>query len=472
MLLLSSVALAQPMMMDPSKMSGISRPDPQVPAGTITVRLIRGQLSNRMTGVDVALVGADGKSYQQKTDDQGRATFPGLAAPGPYTAKATDGVEELSSQPIELQSSMGSRVMLVFQPKAGTADGVARPDKALPAGTIVVKATGEGGEPAAGVEIVLAYAKAGEKSGRELMGKTNGDGEARFNGLVAKPDIGYLAEAVQDGQHFGSKPFKLQENMGSRVTVDVRPVSKDVAGLKIGQGSHFIFEIADDVVQVAEVWRLQNASPTAVDPGPNGLHLPLAEHALSSQGGPQNPPNVTVAGHEVVVKGPIAPGDTEIQVVFALAYDSGALDFTQHTPLAFDEIALVTEKIEGLTVEGNWKDTEDRELQGRKLVLYRGPGTSAGGSVELHLHGLPHNDPTWRYLASAIALALIIAFGVYAARGVTGGPSREKLEQQKEHLLGELAALEKTDASDKRERKKQELTARLVRIYREIDESR
>ena len=121
--LASSVAVAQPMMMDPSKMSGIPRPDPQVPAGTITVRLIRGQLSNRMTGVDVALVGADGKSYKQKTDEQGRATFPGLAAPGPYTAKATDGVEELSSQPIELSSDMGSRVMLVFQPKAGTADG-------------------------------------------------------------------------------------------------------------------------------------------------------------------------------------------------------------------------------------------------------------------------------------------------------------------------------------------------------------
>jgi hypothetical protein len=128
LLLFSSVAVAQPMMMDPSKMSGISRPDPQVPAGTITVRLIRGQLSNRMTGVDVALVGADGKNYKQKTDDQGRATFAGLAAPGPYTAKATDGVEELASQPIELQSDMGSRVMLVFQPKAGTADGVARPD--------------------------------------------------------------------------------------------------------------------------------------------------------------------------------------------------------------------------------------------------------------------------------------------------------------------------------------------------------
>ena len=472
MLLSSSVALAQPMMIDPSRMSGLARPDPQVPPGTITVRLIRGQLNNRMVGVAVSLVGSDGKSYQQKTDDQGRATFSGLAVPGPYTAKATDGVEELTSQPIELQSDMGSRTMLVFHEKGGGADGVARPDKAVPAGTVVVRATGENGEPAADIEIVLGHAKAGERNVVELKSKTNGDGEARFSGLDAKPDSGYLAEAVQDGQRFSSKPFKLQENMGSRVTIDVRPVSKNISALRIGPGSHFIFEVTDDVVQVAEVWRLMNTSSMAVDPGPNGLHLPLGEHALSAQGGPQNPPNVTVVGHEAVIKGPIAPGDSEIQVVFALAYDGSSLDFSQRTPVPFDDVAMVTEKIDGLTVDGNQLTAEDRELSGRKLVLYRGPGTSPGGTIEFHLHGLPHNDPTWRYLASAIAIILLVAFGVYAAGGSAGRASRERLEQQREHLLGELAALEKTDGGDKKERKKQELTARLVRIYRELDELR
>lgn len=471
-MLASVSALAQPMMIDPSKMSGIPRPDPQVPAGTITVRLIRGQLTNRMPGIDVGLVGADGKTQKQKTDAEGRATFAGLTAPGPYTAKATDGVEELASQPIELQSDMGSRVMLVFQPKGGAADGVARPDKAIAPGTIIVRAAGEGGEPLPDVDVILGHAKAGERAVQERKGKTDAQGEAKFADNDHKPDSGYVAEAIMDGQRFASKPFKLQENMGSRVTIDVRPVSKDVSALHIGPGSHFIFEITDDVVQVAEVWRLMNTSSTAVDPGPNGLHLPLAEHALSAQGGPQNPPNVTVAGHEVVVKGPIPPGDTEVQAIFAVAYDGSTLDFSQHTPLAFEQVAFITEKIEGLTVEGNALQSQDRELSGRKLVLYTGPGTSAGGTIDLHLRGLPHNDPTWRYLASAVALALLFAFGIYAMRGASSGMTRERLEQQREHLLGELAALEKTDGGEKRERKKQELTSRLVRIYRELDELR
>src|SRR5438445_9684861 len=99
---MASSVHAQPMMVDPSKMSGIPRPDPKVPAHTVTVRLIRGELSNRMVGIDVGL--SDGKSPAviQKTDEEGRATFANLKSTGPYQARATDGVEELTSQAIEL----------------------------------------------------------------------------------------------------------------------------------------------------------------------------------------------------------------------------------------------------------------------------------------------------------------------------------------------------------------------------------
>src|SRR5205814_1146909 len=117
-------------------------------------------------------------------------------------------------------------------------------------------------------------------------------------------------------------------------------------------------------------------------------HLPLAEHALSAQAGPQNPQGLTVAGHEMVWKGTIPPGDSEVQVMFALAYDSGELTFTQKTPIPFESVAMVTEKIDGLSVQGNQLASEERELQGRKLMLHRGPGTKAGDTIELHFHGL------------------------------------------------------------------------------------
>ena len=168
-----------------------------------------------------------------------------------------------------------------------------------------------------------------------------------------------------------------------------------------------------------------NTSATAIDPGPNGLHLPLADHALSAQAGPQNPPNVTVLGHEVVVEGPIAPGDTEMQVVFALAYEGGSLEFTQHTPLPFEEVAFVTEKIDGMTVEGNSpRDRGSRAAGAQARALSAARARRRAAPSQLHVRGLPHNDPTWRYLAVGVALMLLVGFGVYASRGAAAARRR------------------------------------------------
>src|SRR4051812_15684569 len=279
-----STALAQPMMVDPSKMSGIPRPDPQVPPGTITVRLIRGELSNRVVDHPVDLL-ADGKVVKtEKTNEEGRATFSGLSG-GPFTARAQDGDEEFTSQPMELPDSSGVRVMLVFKNnQPGAPDGVARAEKSLPAGTLVVRAVGPDGGILPGLVVKVGQVRAGETQVREHKGKTNDSGEARFDGLDAKPTSGYLAEVEKDGTKYAGKPFKMPENAGMLCVVLVNPVTRDVAGLTIGQGSHFIFQITDDAVQVVEVWRLNNAGSTAIEV-PGGIHFPLPNHALSTSAG-------------------------------------------------------------------------------------------------------------------------------------------------------------------------------------------
>ena len=497
LMLLSSTVLAQPMMIDPSKMSGIPRPDPQVPPGTVTVRLIRGELSNRMVGVDVGLASADGKVTIQKTNDEGRATFSGLQIGATYQARSTDGLQELTSQPIELPSSAGVRVMLVFaakpgegaaegQAEAGAApagamptaaaaandNGVAHPDKALPGGTLIVRAVGEGGVPLPGLTVVLGHARQGEKGVQERKAQTNKDGEAKFEGLDAKPTSGYLIEVQKEGARFPSRPFRLQENIGMRLSIDVRPVSKDLGALHIGQGSHFIIEVSDDVVQIFEVLRLMNTSQNAIDPGPAGLHFPLPDKALQAQAGQQSSPSLRVVGHEGIWTGPIPPGDTELQIQFVLPYEGGALDIVQRTPVMFDDSAVVTEKIDGFSVEGQNFTAEEKELQGRKLVLYRGSGTTANGTLVLHLLGLPHADPTWRYVSLGLCIAFVIGFGVYAFAPGTRKKGREKaLVEEREQLLGQLVALEQKGGDDaKRAKKREQLTAQLTRIYRELDE--
>src|SRR5215468_11674492 len=103
-------------MPDPKMMSGIPRPVDDLPAGSISVRLIRGDLSNNITGHPVELHVGD-KVQTVKTDDQGRAEFSGLTPGATATAVAEVDGERLESQAFPIQAQGGIRLMLVATDK-------------------------------------------------------------------------------------------------------------------------------------------------------------------------------------------------------------------------------------------------------------------------------------------------------------------------------------------------------------------
>lgn len=109
-LILPVAALArQP---DPRQMSGIPLQVPDLPAGTVTVRVIRGALTNPVSGETVQLAGAN-VSQSEKTDEAGRATFRGLTPGSRVKALAVLNGERLESQEFEIAAAGGTRVMLV-----------------------------------------------------------------------------------------------------------------------------------------------------------------------------------------------------------------------------------------------------------------------------------------------------------------------------------------------------------------------
>jgi hypothetical protein len=125
-----SPASAQFQMPDPKEMSGIPRPVTDLPEGHVSVRLIRGQLSNNIQGHPVEMH-AGGKVTTVKTDENGRAEFSGIAAGTSVRAVATVDGERLESQEFPWPARDGIRVMLVatlktaggpapvFQPQPG-----------------------------------------------------------------------------------------------------------------------------------------------------------------------------------------------------------------------------------------------------------------------------------------------------------------------------------------------------------------
>jgi hypothetical protein len=103
-------------MPDAKAMSGIPRPSETVPTGSVSVRLVRGQLSNLVTDSPVEF-SVDGKRQTVKTDETGHAVLSGLAAGATVQAAATVDGERLQSQEFQVPAQGGVVLMLVATDK-------------------------------------------------------------------------------------------------------------------------------------------------------------------------------------------------------------------------------------------------------------------------------------------------------------------------------------------------------------------
>ena len=99
-------------MPDAKDMSGIPRPVDDLPNGVVSIRLVRGSLSNNITGRAVQMhIGS--KVVTIKTDDAGRAQFSELGAGMKVTASADVDGEHLESPVFQVPAKGGIRMLLV-----------------------------------------------------------------------------------------------------------------------------------------------------------------------------------------------------------------------------------------------------------------------------------------------------------------------------------------------------------------------
>src|SRR4051812_35840887 len=108
-------------MPDPSLINGKAIPAPELPAGTVTVRVVREAIGNNISG-QLVVVKSGATTREAKTDDQGRANFDNLQPGVEARAEAVVNGEQLVSDPFSPPSSGGLRVILV----AGIKEAAAR----------------------------------------------------------------------------------------------------------------------------------------------------------------------------------------------------------------------------------------------------------------------------------------------------------------------------------------------------------
>lgn len=110
--LLVAPAHAQLNMPDPSLIHGKAIPAPELPTGTVTVRVVRESIGNNLAGQTVRVT-TGSASREDSTDDQGRAEFPNLVSGVEGRAEVTVDGEKLVSDPFTVPASGGLRVILI-----------------------------------------------------------------------------------------------------------------------------------------------------------------------------------------------------------------------------------------------------------------------------------------------------------------------------------------------------------------------
>ena len=123
---------AQVALPDPSLMAGQALPAPELPDGTVTVRVMREVVGNNAVGETVELV-AGLERRTAVTDDEGRVEFAGLIGGSAATATAVVDGESLISAPFTVPASGGLRVILISGVEAA---GVVAPDVPAVSGTV------------------------------------------------------------------------------------------------------------------------------------------------------------------------------------------------------------------------------------------------------------------------------------------------------------------------------------------------
>jgi len=189
-------------------------PSPDLPVGTVSVRVVAGSPSSPVVGTDVTLV-VNGTPRQARTDSAGRATFPGLAVGATVVAKALDEDKaEHPSSEFAIPDSGGMRVLISTKPWQGGAGGAPfaggaggmpsprsmsgepRGEQSDPPGMITVRVTyNDLKDSPAGVPVAMVGYSADDTISYQVQ-NSDSEGRARFTDLDRSGGTAYFAMAL------------------------------------------------------------------------------------------------------------------------------------------------------------------------------------------------------------------------------------------------------------------------------------
>jgi hypothetical protein len=217
-------------------------PSPDLPVGTVTVRIVAGSAAAPVVGTEVTLVVNDAPRVA-RTDSAGRASFPGLPVGATVVAKVIDEDKaEHASDPFPIPDDGGTRVMITTKPWqagagggapfAGGAGGMPNPrqmsgegraEQSDAAGLLTIRvAYDDFKDTPEGVPVVLIGYAADDSTSYQLI-KTDKAGRVQFADLDRSGGTSYFALALlpRNGatDRVMSAPVVLEAQVGVRMVL-------------------------------------------------------------------------------------------------------------------------------------------------------------------------------------------------------------------------------------------------------------
>jgi hypothetical protein len=501
LIVLLAAATAQAEMGDMRSMLGRPLPSPQLPDGTVNVRVSLKMPINGVPDTDVTAVvvapGGESRKKVVKTNAEGWATFEGLKPGSTFEATATVEGEALKVAKFPIPAKGGVRVMLVAalgggggpEPEEpsfglGAVAGRVAPAPGTPAGTLELTLLDQAGKPLVNRPVRLGQVTKDQPL-KVLRATSNEAGVARFEGLVTGEETGYAALIQHEGMRLSTEPFRMDPAQGMRGEMRAVGRTSDPSVLRFDNRARLIFEVGEDSVQMMEELLFKNVSDKAFEPGSDGLLIPLPE---GFEGAKEIEGSVALdlrAGQGAAVRAPISPNNaamfaTRVRVGFVLpAGGSPDVEVRQKMPFGLEGALLLVPANANLTLAGNGlrERSAQADAQGNAVKLYELDAVPPGGTLQLTVKGLPALDRKGRNIAGVLCLLLIVAAVIASPRpqqAVRAAASAGQLAERREKLFGELVALEqqRRRSDGKRdgalEERRQELVAKLENVYREL----
>jgi hypothetical protein len=446
--------------MPPNHGGGASAPlfVPDLPVGTISVRIARPSMNQALVGTPVVGTWTTDKgpaaSATVKTGDDGRAIFANVPAGATFSAQAEVEGQRLTTAEFTVPEQGGTRLLLIVGSAEGSAEGEAAEDGAghpahglaglaghpppavvrsgkvesrdnLPPGTVEVHVLDADGKPLPGARVDLLLTQR-TMSTPFAHASTDDSGRARFTGVLGEvpPPGRWVAGLTHDGLHFASPSFALEDKPGVAVELRIPGKTAALSVLRVSESSRMMVELREDSLAFLQNLVVENTSDQIFDPGPAGVLFPLPDGCTGAEPLEGGAEVEMKEGAGAIWRGPLPPTTTPLdaaQVRLGCVLPGRGtpeVEIVQPMPLGLHGgVAMIqASHTVGLSAPGLRARPAERDDNGNELRSYDLASLTAGQALHLTVYGLPTRGRTGKWIALGLVSVLLVVGIAVAGR--------------------------------------------------------